>query len=127
MTILYSIINPLKELSKASYSIPRGLASVERIDKILHTVNPITDKQGAVSIKEMQQGIEYRNLSFSYDGEKKVLSDINLTPGGSGQPLSGFPLLSAGKTCRARLRRYCQSRRMGPGAGQQPPPRRRLL
>lgn len=79
MTILYSIINPLKELSKASYSIPRGLASVERIDKILHTVNPITDKQGAVSIKDMQQGIEYRNLSFSYDGEKKVLSDINLT------------------------------------------------
>lgn len=79
MTILYSIINPLKEFSKASYSIPRGLASVERIDKILLTNNPITDKQGATSIKSMEKGIEFRNLTFSYDGEKNVLSDINLT------------------------------------------------
>ena len=78
LTILYSIINPLKEISKASYSIPRGLASMERIDKILKSKNPIFEKEDAVVIKEMQKGIEYRNLSFSYDGEKKVLSDINL-------------------------------------------------
>lgn len=78
LTILYSIINPLKEISKASYSIPRGLASMERIDKILKSENPIFEKEDAVVIKEMQKGIEYRNLSFSYDGEKKVLSDINL-------------------------------------------------
>lgn len=81
MTILYSIINPLKEFSKASYSIPRGLASVERIDKILKTENPITDKSDAVAIKGMKEGIEYRNLTFSYDGERNVLSDINLTIG----------------------------------------------
>lgn len=79
MTILYSIINPLKEFSKASYSIPRGLASVERIDKILKTVNPIVDKDDAVAIKGMESEIELRNLTFSYDGEKNVLSDINLT------------------------------------------------
>ena len=78
MTILYSIINPLKEFSKASYSIPRGLASVERIDKILRTTNSITDKQGATVIDDMKKGIEFKNLSFSYDGERNVLSDINL-------------------------------------------------
>lgn len=79
MTILYSIINPLKEFSKAAYNIPRGLASVERIDKILNTANPITDRQGAASIKEMKKGIEFRGLTFSYDGERNVLTDINLT------------------------------------------------
>ena len=79
MTILYSIINPLKEFSKAAYNIPRGLASVERIDKILNTANPITDRQGAAAIKEMKKGIEFRGLTFSYDGERNVLTDINLT------------------------------------------------
>ncbi len=81
LTILYSIINPLKEFSKASYSIPRGLASMERIDKILNSENPITDKNDAVAIKGMEQGIEFDNLSFSYDGERDVLSDINLKIG----------------------------------------------
>ena len=81
LTILYSIINPLKEFSKASYNIPRGLASMERIDKILNSENPIFDKENAVSIKSMEKGIELRNLSFSYDGEKSVLNDINLTIG----------------------------------------------
>ena len=81
LTILYSIINPLKEFSKASYNIPRGLASMERIDKILNSENPIFDKEDAVAIKSMEKGIELRNLSFSYDGEKSVLNDINLTIG----------------------------------------------
>jgi ATP-binding cassette subfamily B protein/subfamily B ATP-binding cassette protein MsbA len=81
LTILYSIINPLKEFSKASYNIPRGLASMERIDKILNSENPIFDKKDAVAIKSMEKGIELRNLSFSYDGEKSVLNDINLTIG----------------------------------------------
>lgn len=79
MTILYSIINPLKDLSKASYNIPRGLASVERIDMILDTQNPIVDKPDAVSIKSMEIGIELQNLTFSYDGEKTVLNNINLS------------------------------------------------
>lgn len=81
LTILYSIINPLKELSKASYNIPRGLASVERIDKILNSENPIFDKENAVVATGMEKGIELRNLSFSYTGEKDVLKDINLTIG----------------------------------------------
>lgn len=81
LTILYSIINPLKELSKASYNIPRGLASVERIDKILDSENPIFDKENAVVATGMEKGIELRNLSFSYTGEKDVLKDINLTIG----------------------------------------------
>ena len=81
LTILYSVINPLKEFSKASYNIPRGLASMERIDKILNSENPICDKKDAVSIKSMEKSIELRDLSFSYDGEKSVLSDINLEIG----------------------------------------------
>ena len=78
LTILYSIINPLKELSKASYNIPRGLASMERIDAILNAENPIVDGEKGVEIPEMQEGIEYKNLTFSYDGERNVLKKINL-------------------------------------------------
>ena len=78
LTILYSIINPLKELSKASYNIPRGLASMERIDAILNAENPIADGEKGIEIPEMKQGIEYKNLTFSYDGERNVLKNINL-------------------------------------------------
>ncbi|MBR2033074.1 MAG: hypothetical protein IKA03_00195, partial [Alphaproteobacteria bacterium] len=55
LTILYSVINPLKEFSKASYNIPRGLASMERIDKILDSENPIVEEENAVSIKGMEK------------------------------------------------------------------------
>ena len=78
LTILYSIINPLKELSKASYNIPRGLASMERIDAILNAENPIVDGEKGIEIPDMKEGIEYRNLTFSYDGERNVLKNINL-------------------------------------------------
>ena len=78
LTILYSIINPLKEFSKASYSIPRGLASMERIDAILNAENPIADGEKGIEIPEMKEGIEYKNLTFSYDGERDVLKNINL-------------------------------------------------
>lgn len=78
LTILYSIINPLKDLSKASYNIPRGLASMERIDAILNAENPIVDGNKGVEIPEMKDGIEYKNLTFSYDGERDVLKNINL-------------------------------------------------
>ncbi len=79
LTILYSIINPLKDFSKASYNIPRGLASMERIDKILDSENPIVEKSDAVSIAGMNEGIEIRNLNFSYDGEKNVLNNVNIS------------------------------------------------
>lgn len=78
LTILYSIINPLKDLSKASYNIPRGLASMERIDAILNAENPIADGDKGVEIPDMKDGIEYKNITFSYDGERKVLKNINL-------------------------------------------------
>ena len=78
LTILYSVINPLKDLSKASYNIPRGLASMERIDAILNAENPITDSEKNVVIEEMTEGIEYKNITFSYDGERNVLKNINL-------------------------------------------------
>ena len=78
LTILYSVINPLKELSRASYNIPRGLASMERIDAILNAENPITDGEKGIVIDEMKEGIEYRNLTFSYDGERNVLKNVNI-------------------------------------------------
>ncbi|MBQ5751800.1 MAG: ABC transporter ATP-binding protein [Bacteroidaceae bacterium] len=78
LTMLYSIINPLKELSKASYNIPRGLAAMERIDAVLKAENPITDGKKGVEVPEMKEGIEFKELSFSYDGERDVLKNINL-------------------------------------------------
>ena len=78
LTMLYSIINPVKELSRASYSIPRGLASMERVDAILDAENPIVDGEKGVELSEVKEGIEYRNLTFSYDGEHDVLKNINL-------------------------------------------------
>lgn len=78
LTILYSVINPLKELSKTSYNIPRGLASMQRIDEILNAENPITDGAKGVEIPDMVKGIEFKNVSFTYDGERDVLKNINL-------------------------------------------------
>ena len=78
LTMLYSVINPLKELSKASYNIPRGLASMERVDEILGAENPITDGKKGVEIADMEEGIEFKDLYFSYDGERDVLKNISL-------------------------------------------------
>ena len=77
MVILYSIINPLKEFSKASYNIPKGLASMERIDKILFAENTIKEVKNPKHIASFQHQIEFRHVSFRY-GEKWVLHDINL-------------------------------------------------
>lgn len=77
MVILYSIINPLKEFSKAGYSIPVGLASVERIDKILKAQNNITEKENPVRPTTFEREIEFRNVGFRY-AEKWVLRHINL-------------------------------------------------
>lgn len=78
LVILYSLVNPLKEFSKASYNIPKGLASMERVDKILMAENPLTEPTLPKKIKELKQCIEYRGVSFKYD-TKWVLRDINLT------------------------------------------------
>lgn len=78
LIILYSIINPLKEFSKAGYNIPKGLASMERVDKILMAENEIREKENPVTVSEFKEKIEFRNVSFKY-GERWVLRHINLT------------------------------------------------
>ena len=78
MVILYSIINPLKEFSKAGYNIPKGLASMERIDKILMAENTIKEVAQPKHIAAFEHEIEFRNVSFRY-GDNWVLRNINLT------------------------------------------------
>ncbi len=78
MVILYSIIQPLKDFSKAGYNIPKGLASMERIDKILQAENVIKEKNNPKHISEFCEKIEFRNVSFKYD-QKWILRNINLT------------------------------------------------
>lgn len=78
MVILYSIIQPLKDFSKAGYNIPKGLASMERIDKILQAENVIKEKDNPKHISEFCEKIEFRNVSFKYD-QKWILRNINLT------------------------------------------------
>ena len=90
MTLLYSIINPLKEFSKAGYNIPKGLASMERVDKILKAEIDLQEPQSPIHITSFEHQIEFRNVSFAYrtaDGHAPngadqllyVLRNINLT------------------------------------------------
>lgn len=83
LVMLYSIINPLKEFSKASYNIPKGLASMERIDKILQAEVEIKDKETPEHISSFEHQIEFRHVSFAYTDHQNgelvyVLKDINL-------------------------------------------------
>lgn len=78
MVILYSVLGPLKELSKAGYSIPRGLASIERLEKIMSAENPIVEPAHPREFKGFNDRIEFKNVSFSYDEGKEVLSGINI-------------------------------------------------
>ncbi len=89
MITFYNIINPAKDLSKAAYSIQKGLASMERIDKILSTENPIKDPKEPLPAPRLKKAIEYRNVSFSY-GSNEVIHDVSLTiPAGSTVALVG--------------------------------------
>ena len=76
--IFYSIINPIKELSRASYNVRKGMGSLERIDKIMNAKNPLTSPQNAVSLKEFKDKIEYKNISFKYKNDW-VLQNVDLT------------------------------------------------
>ena len=78
MTILYSIINPLKDFSRAGYNIPKGLASMERVDKILMAEVTIREPERPVHLRSFERDIEFRDVSFKY-GEHWVLRHINLT------------------------------------------------
>ena len=101
MVIFYSIINPAKDLSKASYAIQKGLASMERVDKILSSENPIKDPQTPQTIKEFKGDIEYRNVTFSY-GSTPVINNVNLKiPAGATVALVGQS--GSGKSTMANL------------------------
>ena len=78
MVILYSIINPLKEFSKASYMIPRGLASMERVDKILKAPNNIVEKKNPAHVSELKESIDFSHITFSYNNQHQVLNDVSL-------------------------------------------------
>ena len=80
LVMLYSIINPLKDFSRAGYNIPKGLASMERVDKILKAEIDIQERQNPKRINSFEHQIEFRDVSFKY-GEQWVLRHINLTIG----------------------------------------------
>ena len=81
MVIFYSLINPAKELTKISYTLQKGMAALHRIDKILEADNPIKDPDNPVALPtNLKHGgsVAFKDVSFSYDGERMVLEDINL-------------------------------------------------
>ena len=101
MVIFYNIINPAKEFSRASYSVQKGLASMQRIDKILKAENHLKDPENPTPLTGIKQGITYQNVRFGY-GEKCVINDVTLTiPQGKTVALVGQS--GSGKTTLADL------------------------
>lgn len=102
MVIFYSLINPVKEVSKASYAIRTGMASLERVDKILSAENNITNPEKPKHIDSLRGEIDYKDVDFSYDGEVKVVKDVNLhIPAGATVALVGQS--GSGKSTMADL------------------------
>ena len=103
MVMLYSIINPIKELSKASYAIPKGLASMERIDKILQAKSDIVDPANPKPLDGFHDRIEIKDLDFYYkDSDRKILDGVNLTIK-KGQYIAIVGASGAGKSTLADL------------------------
>lgn len=102
LVIFYSIINPAKDLSKATYGIRRGMASLERIDKILDTESNIVDAVHPQHLSEFNSVIRYENVSFSYQADRPVLENINLDIH-KGQTIALVGQSGSGKTTMADL------------------------
>lgn len=102
VVIFYSVINPAKDLSKATYSIRRGMASVERIDKILNTENNIIELPCPEKLSDFQSVIRYENVSFAYRPERPVLRHIHLDIR-KGQTVALVGQSGSGKTTLADL------------------------
>ena len=102
LIIFYSIINPAKDLSRAGYSIRKGLASLERIDKILDTRSNIVEDEDAREIKGFADSIRYEHVTFAYDARRNVLQDIDLTIR-KGQVVALVGQSGSGKTTLADL------------------------
>ena len=101
MVIFYSIINPAKDLSKAMYAIQKGLASMERVDKILGSDNPIKDPENPKALTDLKGNIEYRDVTFSY-GNNTVIHNVDLNiPAGATVALVGQS--GSGKSTMADL------------------------
>ena len=78
LVILYSVIEPIKELSRAAYGVRKGLASMERINKVLEAENPIKDPQHPQELKAFEHSIKLEDVSFTYDGNRKILDHVDL-------------------------------------------------
>lgn len=102
LVIFYSIINPAKDLSKATYSIRKGMASLERIDKILDTKSNIVEKELPLPLHTFEDKIEYKNVHFYYQSDRPVLKQINLTIR-KGQTVALVGQSGSGKTTMADL------------------------
>lgn len=79
MVILYSVLGPLKEFSRAGYNIPQGMASVERVDKIMKAVNNIKDPESPAPLNSFKDCIQLKGVDFSYDEGKEVIRNVDLT------------------------------------------------
>ncbi len=102
LVIFYSIINPFKDLSKASYSVRRGLASLERIDRILNTRSNLTEPAQPLPLQSFEKEVRYEHVSFAYQSGQPVLRDVSLTiPRGKMIALVGQS--GSGKTTMADL------------------------
>lgn len=102
LVIFYNIINPIKEISRATYAIRKGMASLERVDRILSAENPITDPAEPKTISSLRGEIDYSDVCFSYDGELQVVKDVSLhIPAGATVALVGQS--GSGKSTMADL------------------------
>ena len=102
LVIFYSIINPAKDLSKAGYGVRKGMASLERIDKILNTPSNIQEPQQPKALQTFQNEIVYQDVCFAYRRDVPVLQDINLTIR-KGQMVALVGQSGSGKTTLADL------------------------